>query len=441
MDGDAALRIAASLLILFANAFFVAAEYALIGCRKSSLDALARKGNRLAKRAAGAMADLSKYVAGIQIAITMCGIGAGAVTEPFVTDLLSSLFGPAVDRRVGFAVALITVTFFMVVIGELVPKYLTLNRADRVVLAVITPLSALVWILSPFVWLIERTGTLILAPFGVRVGEERSAALPKEELLLLVKAQSAEGVMEDVHAQMVSRALQLDKLDANDIMIHRMDIRWLDLDTAKDRLFEELAAIPHSRIPVCRGDIDDVAGILYLHDVVRHWNRPGFSLEAMLRPVVAVPENLSMDKLVERMRDERCQILIVVDEYGGTSGMITLEDVVEEIFGELEDRLETERPPIEAFPGGRVSARGEVRFDELVSRLGIELPEEPSTDTLASQFVNSLERVPRLGDTVETPLGLMRIENMARRRITRVSIQLSQEYRELSQEQASAGGD
>jgi CBS domain containing-hemolysin-like protein len=191
-----------------------------------------------------------------------------------------------------------------------------------------------------------------------------------------------------------------------------------------------VAAIPNTRVPVCRGDVDDVAGILYLHDFVRHWEDKDFDLEKILRPVVAVPENLTLDKIVERMQESRCQILIVADEYGGTAGLITLEDVVEEVFGELEDRIETERPTIELHPGGRVSARAEVRFDELVSRLGLDLPDDPSTDTLAQIFADRLERVPRMGDTIDTHLGVMRIENMARRRITRVSLQLNRQMEE-----------
>jgi putative hemolysin len=433
MDEDAALRIAASALIILANGFFVAAEYALIGCRKSRIEALAKRGNRAAKRVGRALKDISKYVAAIQIGITMCGILAGAVTEPFVTSSFTKLLGTTVNRTVGFALALIIVTFFMVVIGEFVPKYISLHRADRLILYLAPPLEWMVKALYPLIWLIESTGGAVLRIFGIKLADERTQALPKEELLLLINAQSAEGVLEEVHADMVSRALRLDKLTAGDLMVHRMDIDWLDADTQKEDLFKRLGEIRHTRVPLCRGDIDEVVGIIYLSDVIRKYEDPDFSLERIAKPAVAVPENLSIDRIIERMREERTQILIVVDEYGGTSGILTLEDVVEEIFGELEDRLETERPPIEVLPAGRVSAKADVRFDELVAKLGVELEEEPSTETLATILVEKLGRVPKLGDTVDTSLGILRIENMAKSRITRVSLQLSKEIQDRLQ--------
>jgi CBS domain containing-hemolysin-like protein len=393
--------------------------------------------SRSAKLAEEALKDLRRYVAGIQIGITLCGIGAGAVAEPFVTDLLAGAFGTAIDRRVSLAIAVLVVLYLMVVVGELVPKYATLHHSDRSILYFIRPLRLVVMAFSPLIWLIEGTGALILRAFRIRLSEQASQALPKEELLLLIRAQSAEGVLDEVHAQMVSRALRFDKLTAEDIMVHRMDVEWLDADTPKERLLETVARFRHTRIPVCRGDIDLVIGVLYLQDLIRHLGAGEPDIEAILRPVVRVPENLTMDKTIERMREERTQILIVSDEYGGTSGIVTLEDVVEEVFGELEDRLEFERPPIEVHDSGRVSARAEVRFDEVVSKLEIELEGEPSTDTLATLFVNGLERVPRLGDTIDTPIGVMRVENMARSRITRVSLRLSAEFRE--QAKASNG--
>ncbi len=230
--------------------------------------------------------------------------------------------------------------------------------------------------------------------------------------------------LEDVHANFVARALRLDDLMAREVMVHRLDMKWLDVDTPKEQLIGRLSKIPYTRIPLCRGDIDEVVGVAYLHDIVKSLDEPDFSLEKIARAAVVVPENLTLDKIVNRMREERTQILIVVDEYGGTSGLITLEDVVEEIFGELEDKLESDRPPVETFPSGRVSARGDIRFDELVRHLGLELDDDPETDTLAQMFHERLERVPKIGDQIDTLIGKMRVENMARRRVTRVSVKL-----------------
>jgi CBS domain containing-hemolysin-like protein len=249
----------------------------------------------------------------------------------------------------------------------------------------------------------------------------------REELLMLLQSTATEGILEKEHAIMVNKALRLDALDARDIMVHRLDIKWLDTSLTAQEALSKVSQFGHTRVPVCRGDVDDLVGIVYLVDIVRNLQAPSFNLERIVRPAVAIPENLSIERIVQTMRDEKTQMLIVLDEYGGTSGLISLEDVVEEVFGELEDGPESERPTIEVFARGRVSARAEVRMDELIEKLNLDLELEDKTETLANIITNQLERIARPGDKVDTPIGLMRVENMARRRITRVGIQLRPE--------------
>ena len=417
-----------SVLLILGNAFFVAVEYALISSRRSSIEALTRKGNRgNAHRLLHAIDDIAPFVAACQIAITMLGIGVGSVTEPYVTHLLTEAFKHNIDPRVGYAVSFILVAFILVVVGELFPKYLVLNGAERIALKTIRPLEFFVVLFKPLIWLSQAATSVLLKPFGINMDEQSKEVVPKDELLMLVRAGGAEGVLDVRHAEMVTRALRIDQLDARDIMVHRLDIKWLDASLSKEELLNKLKKIPFTRLPVCKGDIDELIGIVYLHDVVRHMDDKDFSLEKILRPAVAIPENLPMGRIVGQMRDNKIQMLIVMDEYGGTSGLITLEDVIEEVFGELEDRLESERPAIEVSSSGRISAKADIRVDELLSHLGRDPGPEPDTDTLATVIVNSLGRVPRPGDSVTTPIGKLRVENMARRRITRVSVQLAAE--------------
>jgi CBS domain containing-hemolysin-like protein len=410
------------LLLVVGNAFFVAAEFSLIGARRSRIQALAKRGNSSARAVLAALDDVANYIAGIQIAITMCGIGLGVVAEPAIAHWLSGSVGGWLGRPASFAISFVLATLVLVVVGELVPKYVTLKNADRTALFLIRPLRFTVLLLRPLSWVVQRSGALVLLPFGIKMDRYEADVISREELMLLVASSKSSGVLEHVHAQLLTNALKLDVLVARDIMVHRLDIQWLPLNLPREEILAGLSRIPHSRIPICRDDLDDVVGFVFVHDVIRHMNEPDFSLEKVVRPLIGVPENLSLNRLIETMRAERTQILIVMDEYGGTSGMLTLEDVVEEVFGELQDQLESERPPIEWMPAGRVSARAEVRYDELASFLGIEPGEELHTETLATILVNALGRVPKLGDSVETPLGLLRVENMARRRITRVSL-------------------
>lgn len=424
----------ASIGLILTSAFFVAAEYAMVGARRTQIETMAKRGHRGSQRLLKALDELPAYVAGIQIAITMLGIGLGLVAEPFLSQLISrgveSVMGSQLDGWVATAVrivSLILVTFLSVVFGELVPKYLSLRSADKIALITVGPLTVFVRALKPLVWLVQSSGSLVLRGFGIDTSKDEGEVVSRDELSMLVRSGGITGVLEKGHADMVSRALKLDTLTAQDIMIHRLDVKWIDVTCSRDDLIQKLKAIPNTRIPVCRGDIDDMVGILYLHDAMKAFDRPTFEVEKLVRPVVAVPESLSVERIVDTMREQKSQILIVMDEYGGTSGLITLEDVIEEVFGELEDSVESERPTVVTFPGGRISARAELRFDELVDRLGLDY-QDASTDTLAEMVVTVLDRIPRPGDSVETPIGLMRVENMARRRITRVSINLKPEF-------------
>jgi putative hemolysin len=423
MEGPVGILVI-SILLVFGTAFFVCAEYSIVASRRSRIEALSKQGSRGAKAALKSYDHASELIAVSQIGISMIGIGLGSVTEPYLTEWLSHLMGHAVPKVVSIALSLILITFFLVVVGELTPKYYTLRKSERIFLATHRIMRVLSQIAKPLIWMMQSTTSLILKPLGIDTEEKAQEGIEKEELLVMVRTGSMEGLIERPHAELVARALKIDQLIARDIMVHRLDIKWIDINLTKDAMMKKLKTIPYGRIPVCNADIDDVLGVAYLHDVVKNMDRPDFQLVQILRPAISIPENLPIDKIVAQMRDSKTQILIVLDEYGGTSGLITLEDVVEEVFGELEDRLEFERPPIEVLPGGRLSARADVRIDELLARLHSDVELEGGTQTLAQVIVDSLGRVPKPGDFVETPFGAMRVDNMARQRITRVSVQL-----------------
>lgn len=425
---DGWMKLLVCILLVLGTAFFVAAEYALVGTRKSRIETLAKRGQKRAGGLLKVLEDISPYIAGTQLGITMLGIATGSFAEPYITETLSKTFA-AVDHNITHAFSFLIVTFGLVVLGELVPKYWALKSSDRIALYTYKPIAFVVTVLKPLIMVAQLTSALVLRMFGMRVGEQTHGIVQKEELLMMVEAGGEEGVLDKTHADLVTRALRLDNLCARDLMIHRLDVKWLDIDDDRETLLYKLRSIPYNRLPVCRADIDEMVGVVYLHDIVKNLSAEPFSLSSIVRPLVAVPENLTFERIVQTMRDEKTQIVIVMDEYGGTSGLVTLEDLVEEIFGELEDKVESERPQIEIHPSGRVSARAEVRYDELVSKLDLDIDVGETTDTLATMMVNQLERVPKPGDSVEIILGTMRVENMARRRVTRVSLQLKPEFR------------
>ena len=427
MESDSSLTLLLSLLLLLGNAFFVAAEYGLVGARRSKITALARKGNRSAKRVLRMLDERATYIAGIQIGITMFGIALGALTEPFLSGVILGLVS-TLPSQVASTLAIIVVTYPMVVIGELLPKYVTLRYSERVAMLLVNPLRLIIPVLKPVTWLFRTTTVLMLKLFRVDMDARQTEGISREEFAVMVQTSQDEGEFDEAQASLLTNTLKFDTLDANDVMIHRLDIKWLDLDTPRDDLPAKVAAIPHSRIPVCVGDIDELVGVVYVQDILAHWDDDDFKIDRIMREPEFVPETLTLDRMIELMRDIKTQIVIVRDEYGGTSGLVTLEDVVEEIFGDLEDRLESERPSIERTSESRVTARAEVRYDELIAFLKIDLNgEDATTDTLAALIVNGLGHVPHLGDTVELPIGTLKVENMARQRITRLAVYLNPE--------------
>jgi putative hemolysin len=411
------------LLLILGNAFFVAAEYALVGTSRRRIEALAKKGSKSAKLVLAALDDMSTYVAGIQTLITLFGLGIGALTEPAITAMIKPGLSFLPEGAVS-VISVILMSFPLVVLGELVPKYAALPVSDRFAMATIRVLRFSILILTPLVWAFKVSGRAVLKPFGVNIDQVEQAA-SREEIDQLLRDPTTEN-LDATHANLVSKALRLDQKTAEDLMNHRVDIQWLPLEITREELAQELKKIPHSRIPVARGDLDDIVGVVYLQDLVGRWDDPDFTLESILRPAEFVPESMGADRLVQRMREAKTQILIVSDEYGGTSGLLTLEDITEEVFGDLEDRLEADRPPIERVNDKRIVARADVRYDEVLEFLDYEDPSDTfTTETLSEIVMEELKRIPVVGDTVALPIGTLRVDHMTRRRVIRVSVEVT----------------
>ncbi len=421
MESDSWRWGAIGFLILF-NAFFVASEYALVGARRSRLNALHSRGNKAAGAAVHALDRLPHYIAGIQLAITMAGIGLGAIGEGFLAQKLSPYFAGVGLHLVASAIAFLAVTFLLVVLGELVPKYIIIRDPDRALIGLIYPLNSSLMVMRPLTLLLELAGFLVLRPFGIDIRKHSPDIIAKEEFAALVRESQSAGEFAEAHARVVTKALRLADLQADDVMIPRVDIAAVDADTAVDQLAATLSSIPHGRLVVVEGgNIDEILGILYLQDAMRCISGEAKNIRSVVRPAVFIPPNVSLERIIDIMRAKATQIIIVRDEHGGTEGLLTLEDIVEEIFGELDDQLERAQPRIERRAGGRIVMRGDVRTDELADFLGLD--ENPfERETIATIVLEVLDRTPKLGDTIDTPIGRLRVDNMARSRVTRVSL-------------------
>lgn len=408
-------------LLFLGNALFVAAEYGLFGVRRTRVQALASQGSGPARLLLRALDDRNRYVAGIQIGITLFGIAIGAVIEPALSDLLDESLG-FLPKGVISAISIMIVAYPLVVLGELVPKYLTLQYSERVALALILPLRIWVLAISPVIWLFDMSGALVLRLMRIDAAKMESASLDRKELAILVEQGEEAGALEETHADMVLKTLHLDRLDAEAVMIHRLDMECLSLDMKTEQVADRLSKIRHSRLPVYGDDLDDIRGIAYLQDLIGALRMPEFRLEDIIKPAEFIPESLTLDRALRIMREKRIQILIVSDEHGGTSGLLTLEDIVEEILGDLQDRPETGRPDIEQVSPTRLRLNPRLRWDELLEHLGEEVTEDTETDTLATMVVERIGRVPRQGDSVSTAVGRLVVEQMTRQRIIQLGL-------------------
>jgi len=414
------------------NAFFVAAEYALVRVRRTQMEAMAAQGSRAAIGVLYGLDHISQYIAGMQVGITLAGLASGLFGEPALATLIDPvgavifpavLFGQDVSMALSTGLTLLVITYLLVVLGELVPKAITLQYPDRIALFVAKPMQLVVWVFTPLVWSMNTLGNFLLRLLRLPPPEEGQGAYSVEELQLLIVQSHQAGILEDIERQVMQRGAQVGDLQVADVMIPRLDMVAVDLTQPVEEVLDRAAQAIHTRLPAYEGDIDHVMGILHLQDLfkVTRQSQPIQDLRPLVHEALFVPETMPLDALIRAFQQHHTQIALVIDEHGILQGLVTLEDVVEEVFGELHDALEAKQPRMQETPDGRILLRGEVRLRELNEWLGWNLQEE-DVETIAGYIMKHLRRTARVGDRLDTPHGTLRVENMARMRITQVAI-------------------
>jgi CBS domain containing-hemolysin-like protein len=375
---------------------------------------------------------LSRYIAGVQVGITLAGLASGRFGEPVLAALFDPLFvqlfppslmGTEVSTALATGLALLVISYLLVVLSELVPKAIALQYAEQVALVIAKPMHMAVVAFTPLIWSMNALGNGILRLLRLPPPDEGQGAYSVEELHLLIVQSHKAGILEEVERQLMQRSVQFADLRVTDVMIPRVDIVALDIALPEDILLDRMAQTIHTRLPVYERTLDNIIGILHLQDVFKHVRQPkaGGSLRQLVRPALFIPEVMPLDDLLRTFQQQHAQLALVVNEHGSLEGLVTLEDVVEELVGEIHDALEAAQPSIQHTPDGRVLVRGEVRLRELNERFGWNVQDE-EVDTIAGYIMKRLERVARVGDMLDTPYGTIRVENMAQVRITQVAI-------------------
>ncbi|MBI5686345.1 MAG: HlyC/CorC family transporter [Verrucomicrobia bacterium] len=417
-------------LFVVANGFFVAAEFSLVSVRRSRIEQLVAEGHRRAGVVQAALRDLDRYIAGTQVGITMASIALGWIGEPVLAHLLERLWtflpapaASAASHGLAVAIAFTLITFLHVVFGELVPKSVALQRTEPVALWIAPPMRWAVLLFQPLIWSLNGVGNFVLRRVGLEpAGESHSVHSPKE-LQILVRQSRQAGLLEEMESNLLQRTFRFSEATARDVMVPRNDIMALDSSQPAEKLLEEAAQANHTRLPVYVDSIDNVIGILHLQDLFRQLRRnpAHLNLRELLRPALVVPESIRLDRLLLTFQQKRAQMALVVDEHGGVAGLLTLDDVVEEIVGDVEETEAASVPGIRIAKDGRVLVRGDVRLRDLNEKLGWQLS-DPAASTIAGLVINRLGRLAVVGDCIETPHGAIRVERMNRVRIVELSI-------------------
>ena len=421
------------ILIIAANGFFVAVEYALLASNKLRLQQAAASGSRSAQRVLNMLEDPDRAIAAVQLGITVAGILLGIVAEepllnllePLFEPILGAFFAPVVAAAFAGLLALLLLSYFLMVFGELTPKMLVLRAPERTAKLLVYPMWLFSRITAPFVWIVDASTGLVLRMLGVKdVQVDHGVAASIDELKLMLE-ESSKGLIEEDAREMLERVFDFGERVVREVMIPRPRIVAVAHDQTVEELMRLFQKHQHSRFPVYENDLDHIIGVVVIKKVMSLliddcglMTQPVGSLP-VLKPPLMVPESRHIDDLFEEMREKDIGMAIVLDEYGGTAGLVTREELVEEIMGAMFDEWER-HPLVRRVEPDAVEVDAMLRVDEVNDLLGINLPENNAYDTLAGLILYRLHRIPEPGESITVGDFQLQVMRMDGPRITRV---------------------
>jgi putative hemolysin len=411
---DDLLRIIALFALIAGNAFFVIGEYSIVAARRGALQARGSKGALLALRL---MDDPVRVISTTQAGITAIAILTGALGEPTIRHLL----GDGVPHWAGFVIAFAVVTYFSTVLGELVPKALTLARAEALASVVSRPVDWLARILRPIVWVLQVSASVLLRPFGVTEVMTGETVRSAEELRQIVDEAEGSGVIPLAQEELLHNVFDFASLEVRDVMVPAPDVVWLEASSTAQAALDVVIETSHERYPVARESLDHLVGIVHFRDLLAS---PAVAVGELARPALVVPTTKDLGGMLRELREGRQQMAVVVDEYGGTAGIVTVHDVLEELVGELENEFDLPSTSLEWVDDHTVHVAGSMTIDDFNESTGASLPQR-GPRTIAGLAFDALGRRPAPGDVAMVDGTEIRIEEVEGLRITRLRIALS----------------
>ena len=429
-----AARLVAVVLLVMANGFFVAAEFSLVTVRRTRAEQLAEEGHPLGPALLRAVGNLDPIIAATQLGITFASIALLWIGEPAVESLLIPVLHVLLPEHIvevgahsaAVVVAFLFITALHIVLGELAPKSLALQRSESTALIVVKPVQAFLTVFKPFIWLLNTAGNKTLEMMGIRPAPGIHLVHSVEELKLMVIASQQAGLLSEGEEGMIERVLDISDVRAHQIMIPRTEMMCVSLDASPDELFSLVSTRGFDRFPVFQDNLDNIVGIVHTRDVLRLMrgmrhrpHQPPVS-EIMREPLV-LPESLMLEDLLAQLRTRRSHLAILVDEYGGTAGLVTLDDILRYVLGEVRDEFDLERPEIQPGPDGVYLVDGLLAIEDVNERLGLKL-ESDEFDTIGGLLLGQLGRRPTIGDQATVDGTVMRVDELDGLRISLVRI-------------------
>jgi CBS domain containing-hemolysin-like protein len=408
-SGSVGWRLLFALFLVFLNGFFVAAEFAIVKVRASQIEIKAKSGNRLGKMAKNIVHHLDGYLAATQLGITLASLGLGWVGEGVMHTIFLNMFNSmditvsdAVLHTAATVVAFSVITIMHIVFGELAPKSLAIQRPVATTLFVAAPLQGFYVILKPAIWVLNGLATIILKPFGIDTSGGHESIHSSEELQYILEQGKESGALEDNEHVLIKNVFDFNERVVKNIMVPRTKISGIERDATKDEVVEKIISEGYSRMPVYDDTIDKIVGIIHAKDVLRLLaGNNEWALSDIIRKPYFVPETKKINDLLSELQLKRIQIAIVLDEFGGTAGMVTLEDIVEEIVGEIQDEYDEEKPIVEKISDNEFVVNAYATVYDVNEHLPHDLPEDEDFDTVGGLVSHAFGKIPEVGDSAE----------------------------------------
>jgi len=421
-------RLAGVLALVFANGFFVAAEFSIVTVRKTRIDQLIAEGHAGARAVRRAVTSPDRYIAATQLGITMASLGLGWIGEPALAslvqpsiDFLPAHLAAATAHSLAVAIAFTVITAFHIVFGELAPKWIALERSEATALWVVKPTELFMRTLWPFIRLLHGTAQALIKAVGMRGADRRAMVHSEEELKMLVTASQEAGVLEEQEEQMLHRVFGFADLAAGQVMVPRTELVAVAADTPRDVLVDQIARGGHTRLPVYREDLDNMIGILHVTDLLKAMASGVGPLNAaaLAREALTVPETRRADDVLAEMRRRGVREALVIDEYGGTAGLVTFESLMERIVGDLGSPFGSVKALINVLADGSAEIDGLVLVADLNEQFALHIDQATYT-TVGGYVLGRLGRRPRVGDTIEVEGRRMRVDSLDGIRVAKV---------------------